>query len=1419
MTRSLSLFFLFAAIPLAVTATFRPGDAKRHLVSPHAAEARSGLSAAKLANAAWRSDKIFGVNPIVSTAPQNGFNRNVSMCVANCGDLVVSHTIPFYVSLGVDRSVTMLYNQGQAYAVTTVAVDAQDTSTTRTANIISLKVLDSTGTVLRNQLSELETFFSYTQGSWRRLASRLNSRALPTGAYNYTAVVTSYYTDSTSTSTSVPVRIIVVNENSSPYGGGWTVAGLQRLHFQTDGSTLLTDGTGTVQYYAGPCATAPCSFTSPLGEFSSLSRHATSGGDTTIYSRRSPNGDVVSFYGNGLEAYTFNRFGDTTKYAYDSFSRLSAITDPTGHAMSFSYAGTSGAGGPLITITDPGGRVTSMSLDTASNLVSIQDPAGGLPFQGAYFGSSSHLMMHWTDRRGGVWAPGYDCTAHGNGVQEPSVIVNGSSANPRIYVNDRDVASTACSSSLNGSSAGLGATKATPAPAVSPDSIRSRVTTAGGASTKFAVDVFGAPIRIEEPLGQVTIIDRDTNSRPTRVISPNGHVVAYTYSSTLPNLNRVVDSTTGRVVNFAYDSTHFDLLLHAWGNTPEIVDTVDSQNLNIITQVLAGTGTTRYAFDTHGRVDSIVDPSAHVTKFTYAALGLQNLSGVSTALGSTSILQNAFGRDSIVTDPEGHAFRTLYDALGRIARTIGPVSDTTRYDYDSLYMFKVHDATGQILQYNRNALGWLDSLTDMAGHVEHYQYTVDGDVSVFQNRRGLAVSFVYDSLQRTIEEDTSSVAIASYGYASNLAFMTLHNAVGTDTVWLDKAGRDTARAMWRGAHRYRLGASFNVDDNRTALNILPWSTSLAWHYDTAQRVDTLTNLDGKKTAIRYNPDWAVDTVTLPTVPALTIGQAYPATHTPSQVSYSDTTLQRQFGVWFGYDTVGHVSQRINQVTSSSVGGREFSHDPLGRLTGYATFAQTLADMTCSDPTWIVNPVTGQPCNQSMRLVSDSTAMSYDKVGNRNDSSAVVTAGDRLVRFKGDSLTYDADGNLTRHWTIAGGFEQDFHWNLVGQLDSVVTNGSAVRFTYDPSGRRASKSVGGTTVVYVWDGNDLIATADTAGNRIDEFTPSPADIDVPHSVRHWVSGSAKMYYYPSEFPGHMMGLIDTAAKLVNQYTYRPFGDISDTTVAVQNVLRFGGRELDESGLYFLRARYYDPRLKRFVSEDPAKLDGGINPYVYAANDPVDARDPLGLTTSTTTTFTDWGDDWSSWWYWFIRGLGGAGGGPSGAGGGGGSPSGSQSTTCGTGGFGGGIGLIGSGSAQAGGSLAGAMSTSFVGGGMFLDSRTGLSDGLFAGGVNLMYALAHISGSPAQTAQPSVIGASAEAGVSIFFTNARSVQQLSGPFTTYAINVGFGPAQSSIQLASAGSIWMASFSPPGAGVAMGGSYTQAVTNTISQQRGCK
>lgn len=79
-----------------------------------------------------------------------------------------------------------------------------------------------------------------------------------------------------------------------------------------------------------------------------------------------------------------------------------------------------------------------------------------------------------------------------------------------------------------------------------------------------------------------------------------------------------------------------------------------------------------------------------------------------------------------------------------------------------------------------------------------------------------------------------------------------------------------------------------------------------------------------------------------------------------------------------------------------------------------------------------------------------------------------------------------------------------------------------------------------------------------------------------------------------------------------YSYNPYGlTIKTGGTMTNNPYAYTGRELDDTDLYYYRARYYDPTIQRFINEDPISLKGGLNTYSYVGNNPISFIDPLGL----------------------------------------------------------------------------------------------------------------------------------------------------------------------------------------------------------------
>jgi len=188
---------------------------------------------------------------------------------------------------------------------------------------------------------------------------------------------------------------------------------------------------------------------------------------------------------------------------------------------------------------------------------------------------------------------------------------------------------------------------------------------------------------------------------------------------------------------------------------------------------------------------------------------------------------------------------------------------------------------------------------------------------------------------------------------------------------------------------------------------------------------------------------------------------------------------------------------------------------------------------------------------------------------------------------------DLNGNMLSDGANA------FSWNARNQVATL----NSVNLQYDGFGRR-TKNLQNTS--FLFDGANAVQelsgstpTANLINGGIDEvFTRTDA-------------GGA---FTPlKDALGSTVALVDSSGNVVTTYAYDPFGNTTVSGAANGNQFQYTGRENEGNGLYFYRSRYYSPLLGRFINQDPLGFAGsGPNFYAYAGNDPVDFRDPFGLT---------------------------------------------------------------------------------------------------------------------------------------------------------------------------------------------------------------
>ena len=217
--------------------------------------------------------------------------------------------------------------------------------------------------------------------------------------------------------------------------------------------------------------------------------------------------------------------------------------------------------------------------------------------------------------------------------------------------------------------------------------------------------------------------------------------------------------------------------------------------------------------------------------------------------------------------------------------------------------------------------------------------------------------------------------------------------------------------------------------------------------------------------------------------------------------------------------------------------------------------------------------------------------------------------DKLIGINGKELTYDEIGNLTSYDGTT------YSWNMGRQLAG-VENGKSIQYAYDHTGMRVKKTVDGVTTTYHMAGT-LITGETTNGATI------WYNYDTQSRLISMVYNHVD-YFYVRNAQGDILALIDKAGNKVVEYKYDSWGAIVDVSGSMagslgkKNPFRYRGYYYDEeTGLYYLRRRYYDSTLQRFISADkkdtlllrPETINNK-NLFLYCDNNPTIRSDSTG-----------------------------------------------------------------------------------------------------------------------------------------------------------------------------------------------------------------
>jgi YD repeat-containing protein len=444
-------------------------------------------------------------DPVISLAPHHsGFQDP-----ARYGS-TLSYTTPAYVSLDQPRTLTLLYVSETAFPRSFVQVDVTDLSTDR-PDAFSITIADSTGaTRAQSNGGHIACWRNTGDTAQRvtRLAAQWTMLSVASSAPRSTVIVRSYWEEPNGTTTMREsrdsIRVPMVNRASSPYGAGWMVAGVQRLHPSASG-VLVDEGTGAASWFRQGGIGG---LVAPTGDRSTLVYES----GTASYRRTWLDGSGIVFTALGYPVYRYNVLGDTTRYTF-SGDRLTSVTDPAGKSFQLFYDGAN----KLQRIVDPQGRTVQVTI--AGNLLTqIVDydsvPAlSSVTYEVNSAGAVTRRVSGWTDRAGGQWNVQYDIFGTPVAITAPQVtLANGQAARPR----------TTGTSEKTRVLTGSGNYPASGRPRALPTHAYSAFTDARGHTTIVSTDRFGQPLQVTGPLGHGTTIQRDTLGNPLSVTTPGG---------------------------------------------------------------------------------------------------------------------------------------------------------------------------------------------------------------------------------------------------------------------------------------------------------------------------------------------------------------------------------------------------------------------------------------------------------------------------------------------------------------------------------------------------------------------------------------------------------------------------------------------------------------------------------------------------------------------------------------------------------------------------------------------------------------------------------------------------------------------------------------------------------------------------------
>ncbi|NUQ73893.1 MAG: hypothetical protein HUU21_10075 [Polyangiaceae bacterium] len=688
----------------------------------------------------------------------------------------------------------------------------------------------------------------------------------------------------------------------------------------------------------------------------------------------------------------------------------------------------------------------------------------------------------------------------------------------------------------------------------------------------------------------------DCDGRCTKRIGPLGAVWTYEYDGQ-GRLWREVDPLGNEIKTTFGDD-----------GLPETVTSIELGPFGELTRV------TKYGNDARGRLECVTTSSGAEIRVVHDARDLPieqtNEAGIKT--------RSTFGllgeRLKEIIDPGGLEIvhEHVYDSIGRAIKYRDPTKEESTIDRDALgRITSITLAGGGVYRWFYNAAGEIDRAESADGsRIDYARDVVAGTVEVTATpgpgRAPVAVhTLTEDGLGRVVRAQAGSdVAIQRFdsldrvveeGFAERTFFRAHDDVAGCYTLHFPD-GREE-KYEWDVLGRVREVTLVSVGNSALGpASGAPGTTLVKLEYLGADRVARMVFANGAVS------EWIHDTS----------GRLLRVEHTgPGALSLESARYR--------YDAANR--QRVLQRTGAPVESHVFDFDDLDRLakwrTGFALPA--LGDLTLQnqqDADVVAAELAAAAATHVELYPLDAadmrTVVTTTDMGVTTSVTYAQLPGHKVVQVGADAIGYDADGRRTNDSARV------MTYDALGRVVKIAAAGSGETLavhTYDPLGRWAGGELSGTAFSRFYVGELCVHEEDAGGAVTCQRTHIPALLSP--SIETRTSGSFALHLDGHE---NLVLVTDPIGAPAERYRYSAFGEpgIFDGAGSAELGasalgLRpcFGGMPyLASAGLYFTRARHYDPQTGLFLARDPFLHVVSPSPYTYARHDPVNGLDPDG-----------------------------------------------------------------------------------------------------------------------------------------------------------------------------------------------------------------